>query len=374
MRAPAFALAGLAVTRNERVRAGDVLDRAFADQLDEPLAETERRRPGTGLIGGRGSHARTLSAPAGARRADLILAGGCAPGGRHPRRRVRAGRTSSSFGGCAPGGRYPRRRVRVDEHTIYLDESPVFYRSAGEQSGTPPLYLHGIPTSSDDWVDFLARTGGYAPDLIGFGRSGKGGHLDYSLPGLTGFLERFLAEVHVDKINVVAHDWGVAVGLTLAARHPERIERLVLMNAPPLFGGFNWPRFMRWWRTPWVGEGLMGSTTRGMLARTLRHESVNPTAWSDERIAKVWDQFDQGTQRAILRLVRSTNGEPPTPAPAPPTLIIWGDRDPWYPAALAGAYAARLPGATVERLSDAGHWPWLDRNDLVERVATFLEE
>jgi len=263
--------------------------------------------------------------------------------------------------------------VSVDEHTINLDESPVFYRSA-DAPGVPVLYLHGIPTSSDDWVDFLALTGGIAPDLIGFGRSGKGGHLDYSVAGLTGFLERFLAEVHVDAVKLVAHDWGVAVGLTLAARHPERIDRLVVFNAPPLFDGFAWPRLARIWRTPWIGEGLMGSTTHGMLARTLRHGSVNPAAWTDDRIATVWDQFDQGTQRAILRLVRSANGEPPRPTPAPPTLIIWGDRDPWYPPALAEAYAARLRGAGVERLADAGHWPWLDRGGLVERVATFLEE
>ncbi len=99
-----------------------------------------------------------------------------------------------------------------------------------------------------------------------------------------------------------------------------------------------------------------------------------PDAWSDERIDAVWDQFDQGTQRAILRLVRSTSTVAQSTISALPALILWGDRDPWYPPALADAYAARIPGATIERLEDAGHWPWLDRSDLVERVAAFLEE
>ena len=278
--------------------------------------------------------------------------------------------------------------MRVDEHTINLDESPVFYRRA-DAPGVPVLYLHGIPTSSDDWLGFLARSGGIAPDLIGFGRSGKGGHLDYSVEGLTGFLERFLAELHVDAVKLVAHDWGVAIGLTLAGRHPERIERIVLLNAPPLFDGFAWPRLVKWWRSPLIGEGLMGSFTRGMLARTLRRGCVRPDAWTDERIATVWDQFDQGTQRAILRLVRSAgdnnfggSGAPqgtgapdgPPGTSKPPALVVWGDRDPWYPRALADAYAAHVPGARIERLSDAGHWPWMDRADVVERVATFLEE
>ena len=127
----------------------------------------------------------------------------------------------------------------------------------------------------------------------------------------------------------------------------------------------------------------MGSFTRGMLARELRRGSVREDAWPDARVAEVWEQFDQGTQRAILRLVRSAGarGAPPTrttrtarPNDHAPALILWGERDPWYPPALADAYAAHLPGARVEHLSDAGHWPWLDRDDFVERVATFLEE
>jgi pimeloyl-ACP methyl ester carboxylesterase len=350
--------------------------------------------------------------------------------------------------------------VSVDEHTIYFDESPVYYRSA-DPTDVPPVYVHGIPTSSDDWIPFLERSGGYAPDLFGFGRSGKGGHLDYSLRGLSEFLERWLTELQIDRLKLVGHDWGAAVALTFAQRHPDRVARLVVCNAPTLPGGLPAPRLIRLLRLPGVGEMVMGATTRGMLARTLRHGCINPQAWPDSRVAAVWDQFDQGTQRAILRLVRSagdnavgvvggpgdgrragaatpggpgqrrtrgtdepggpgqrrtrgtdepggpgqrrtrgtdepggpgqrrTRGtdEPGGPGegqadapgsgngapPAPPALIVWGERDPWYPPALAGAYAERLPHAAVERIPDAGHWPWLDRPDVVEIVVRFLE-
>ena len=268
--------------------------------------------------------------------------------------------------------------MRVDEHTIYLDESPVFYRTSEPATpGTPALYLHGIPTSSDDWVEFLARTGGIAPDLQGFGRSGKGGHLDYSLAGLTGFLERFLAEIEVETVKLVAHDWGAVLALMLAERHPNRVETIALFNAPPLFGGSAWPQPIRLWRRPMIGEWLMGSTTRWLLARTLRQGSVRGDAWPDARVAEVWDQFDQGTQRAILRLVRDAAARRESrgrTVPDTPALIIWGERDPWYTPPVADAYAARLPGAKIERLPDAGHWPWLDRADLIDRVARFLEE
>lgn len=311
--------------------------------------------------------------------------------------------------------------MRVDEHTFQLDDSPVYYRSA-EAPGMPKLYLHGIPTSSDDWLEFLPRTGGIAPDLIGFGRSGKGGHLDYSLDGLANFVDRFLSHIGAGELlQVVGHDWGAAVALTFARRHPGRVRRLVLMNAPPLIGAFEWPRLFRLWRTSALGELLMGATTRRLLARTLRRGSVRPDAWPDERIAAVWDQFDQGTQRAILRLVRSAwddglgsggsrayeeggaageprasreggaadeprtsrderapgegdaPGEGRAPGEVAETAIVWGEQDPWYPPALADAYAARLPGATVERLAGAGHWPWLDRPEVVDRVASLLE-
>jgi pimeloyl-ACP methyl ester carboxylesterase len=273
--------------------------------------------------------------------------------------------------------------VHVDEHTIHLDDSPVYYRSA-DPPGLPTLYLHGIPTSSDDWPEFLARTGGIAPDMIGFGRSGKGGHLDYSPAGLATFVERLLAHLGVEDLQLVGHDWGGAVGLEFAARNPGRVRRLVLCNAPPLSDPSGWPRILRLWRTRGLGELLMGASTRGALARMLRRGSVRADAWSDARIAAVWDQFDQGTQRAILRLVRSAAANSVgssgprvgdgggAQAGDPPVVLIWGEADPWYPSAVADAYAARLPGAAVARIAGAGHWPWLDRPEVVDRVASVL--
>jgi pimeloyl-ACP methyl ester carboxylesterase len=307
--------------------------------------------------------------------------------------------------------------VRVDEQTFHLDDSPVYYRSA-DALGMPKLYLHGIPTSSDDWLGFLGRTGGIAPDLIGFGRSGKGGHLDYSLSGLAAFVERFLAHLGVESVQIVGHDWGAAAALTFARREPGRVRHLVLCNVAPVLPGFEWPSPLRLWRKRGVGELLMGATTRRLLTRVLRRGSVRRDAWPDSRVAAVWSQFDQGTQRAILRLVRSAwddmvgdggprkNGEgrdggardpgpvggagwlggagwrgpdlppaghvPPT-GHLPPTTLIWGEDDPWYRPALADAYAAQLPGARLERIAGAGHWPWLDRPEVVERVAALLE-
>ncbi|HEY2161768.1 MAG TPA: alpha/beta hydrolase [Solirubrobacteraceae bacterium] len=260
---------------------------------------------------------------------------------------------------------------QVDEHTFTLDATgPIFYRSA-PAAGTPPLYLHGIPTSSDDWIACLERTGGLAPDLIGFGRSSKGGHLDYSPCGLSSFVERLLDELGVQQVSLVAHQWGAVVGALLAARQPERVERITLLNPLPLIAGFRWQPIARWWLRPLVGELIMGSTTKGILSRTLRRGTLNPEAWTPERLAAVWEQFDQGTQRAILRLHRGTPEaalEGVLSELRMPVSVIWGDRDPWLAPELGDAYAARFDAGTIEHL-EAGHWPWLDRPELVDRIA-----
>src|SRR5207302_6176603 len=93
------------------------------------------------------------------------------------------------------------------EHTDELGEQPVFWHSA--PGGDPPvLYVHGVPTSSTDWLSFLERTGGLAPDLPGFGRSGKRGDGDYTMAGYDRFLEAFLDHLQVERVRLVVHDWG----------------------------------------------------------------------------------------------------------------------------------------------------------------------
>ena len=291
--------------------------------------------------------------------------------------------------------------MRVEEHTTTVEGVPVFYRSAGEGSagaagagsagaagagsagaagaaapaGGGPLYLHDALTSSDDWLPFLERTGGLAPDLIGFGRSGKGGHLDYSPEGLTGFVKELLSELGAEPTSVVGHGWGGALALLLAQQDPSRVKRLVLIDAVPLLDGFSWHGPARVWRRPLIGELVMGATPRWLLARELRKATVRPDAWTAPRLEEVWDQFDQGTQRALLRLHRAADerrlaelGRGLGTVTAP-SLVVWGENDPWFSPQWSDAYGAALPNATVERIPDAGHWPWLDQPRVIDRVA-----
>ncbi len=90
----------------------------------------------------------------------------------------------------------------VTEHRADIDGSPVFWRQAPTASGTPVLHVHGVPTSADDWTPFLAHGGGLAPDLPGFGRSGKRGDGDYTMEGYDRWLERFLDHLGVDRFSL----------------------------------------------------------------------------------------------------------------------------------------------------------------------------
>lgn len=285
----------------------------------------------------------------------------------------------------------------ISEHTAELDGLPVFWRSApgprvevpadrvaagGESVGrtapdaAPVLYLHGVPTSSDDWLPFLERTGGIAPDLPGFGRSGKPGYLRFTIDEYRGFIERFLDHLEVERVRMVLHDWG-AVGLAFAQAHPERVERLVVMNAVPFLPGYRWHRTARIWRTPLLGELAMGATTRLTLRLATRESNAKPGPLPNEWIDSVLAHLDHGTHRAILRLYRSAPSEvlaaagARLPSLAMPSLVVWGMRDPYIPGSFAHAYVQTLPNAQLLELPDAGHWWWLDRPDAINRVAEF---
>ena len=94
-----------------------------------------------------------------------------------------------------------------------------------------------------------------------------------------------------------------------------------------------------------------------------------------------WPHFDQGTQRAILRLYRSSPRGAPRRRRArdldrvvAPALVLWGDRDPFIPARFADGYAAALRRRPRRAPPGAGHWPWHDDPEVVERVLRFLAE
>jgi len=265
----------------------------------------------------------------------------------------------------------------VTQETLQLDGQPVHLRRGGDDE-VPILYLHGIPTSSFDWLAPLALGGGIAVDLPGFGRSGKRGDLDYSLQGHATFIGRLLDELEIERVRLCMHDWGAAAGLLWAMSAPERVQRLVVVNAVPLLPGFRWQRPASLARRPVVGEMLVGLGIRSVLGFASRRASAGRGPLPKPFVASAAEGFDQGTQRAVLKLLRSATPESLAAAGkglssvTAPALVLWGAQDPYIPARFGAGYAATLGDATLETVPDAGHWPWIDRPQLSERIVAYL--
>jgi len=157
-----------------------------------------------------------------------------------------------------PDTRLPTRSV--------LD-SAMAYREAGRADASVALFLHGNPTSSYVWRNVIPHVASVAhciaPDLIGFGQSGKP-PIAYRFTDHVRYLDAFVAAAGITSAYLVAHDWGSALAFHLAARRPELVRGLAFMEfiRPwPTWDDFHQhpdarDRFRKF-RTPGVGEKLI---------------------------------------------------------------------------------------------------------------------
>jgi haloalkane dehalogenase len=151
---------------------------------------------------------------------------------------------------------------------IAVRDSFMAYRTLGDDPDAPAaLFLHGNPTSSYIWRHIMERVAltarCIAPDLIGFGQSGKPS-IDYRFTEIAAYLDDFVEVLGLTSVYLVAQDWGTAFALRLAARRPEIVRGLALMEfIRPMA---TWSDFhqvqqaretFQALRTPEVGEGLI---------------------------------------------------------------------------------------------------------------------
>lgn len=122
-------------------------------------------------------------------------------------------------------------------------EAPGFrmhYVDEGPRDGQVILCLHGEPTWGYLFRDLIAALRGtyrvVVPDHMGFGKSATPSDRSYWLQDHIDNLERFVLALDLRAVTLVMHDFGGPVGMGLAARHPERIRRVVSINGPTPFG------------------------------------------------------------------------------------------------------------------------------------------
>jgi pimeloyl-ACP methyl ester carboxylesterase len=267
----------------------------------------------------------------------------------------------------------------IEERELVLDGVRVFYRRV-PGDGVPVVYCHGNPTHGEDWLPFLERGGpAIAIDMPGWGRSARPdpARFDYSMYGLSAFLERCLDELGVTQRKLVVHDWG-SLALIGAQRRPELVEKLVLIDAVTFLPGYRWHWVAQIWRRRGLGELANATTTRSGMGLLMRQASGDRRGMPPEFVDMVWKHWGRGTSRAVLSLYR--HADPNRLAAAGknlstltcPSLVLWGDRDPYFPTRFAEAYASSLPSSQLQVVPAAGHWPWLDDARVIDDVLEFV--
>jgi haloalkane dehalogenase len=269
----------------------------------------------------------------------------------------------------------------------YVEQDGLRMHYVDEGDGDPILLLHGEPTWGFLYrktIPRLARVGRVvAPDYYGFGRSDKPTDPDwYSYDAHYGAIERLVCEqLGLSDTTVVVQDWGGPIGFRLAIEHPDRVERLVVMNtgigarAP----GEEWLRFQAFMRR--VGTDIVpGQLVRLSCATPLSDEVVAgydapfPTPESKAGVVAfpelVATSADHPSARAMLA-VRDALRRWEKPA-----LVLFGDSDPIFSLRHAELMAELIPGAgPAETVAGASHMLQEDRGEeIAERIVSWLAE
>jgi len=259
--------------------------------------------------------------------------------------------------------------------------STRYLATDGPDDRPPVLFVHGNPGSADDWRPFMTKLDGrrrcLAPDMLGWGHSDRVPGFEHTMANLARFFEDWIDAVGVADFDIVVHDWGI-IGLVAAARRPQPTGRVAVIGCVPLTGEYRWHLAARLWRRRGVGELLNATNTRWALQQILRPAIHNDAA--RKQLAKdIMRDMDPGMKRAILELYRDADPERMTEFGKElgrlggPSLVIWGKDDPYLPYKFCADFYGKVLDGRVEHFDRSGHWPWLDRPEVVDTVADFLE-
>ncbi len=265
-----------------------------------------------------------------------------------------------------------------------------------EGGGKPVVMIHGNPSWSFYYRNLaLALRDGrrvIAPDHIGCGLSDKPGddRYEYTLRSRVDDLEFLLDSLGVkEHITLVVHDWGGMIGLAYAARHPERIEKLVLLNTGAFLlpAGKSFPAALRLCRTP-LGAALIrgfNAFVRGAawvgckrrrMSRELRNAYAAPyNSWAS-RIAtlRFVEDIPLSPGDRAYPLVKETQ-EKLNSLSALPTLICWGLKDFVFDRHFLEEWKRRFPGAELHSFPDCGHYILEDaREEVIPLIKRFIEK
>lgn len=230
---------------------------------------------------------------------------------------------------------------------------PLAHESFG--AGDPLILLHGLSGSGRWWDRNLAGLAQsnrvLTVDLPGFGSSRRSG--PFALDTAVGQLIAWMDATGIERAAIAGHSLGGLVAVTLAATAPERVERLILVDAALLA----------------FDPGLR-NRARG-VARSIRHltPEIVPRMVGDALRSGPL-AFAEATRELLLTGIPAA-----LERIAVPTLVIWGELDTIVPLAVGEAIAARIPNARLVVMPGAAHNPMWEQPEAFNRlVLDFLHE
>ncbi|SNS65246.1 Pimeloyl-ACP methyl ester carboxylesterase [Sphingomonas laterariae] len=276
---------------------------------------------------------------------------------------------------------------------------------ADGDTGDPILFLHGFPESARTWRHQLADLATdhvvVAPDQRGFARSSKPRHVeDYATDLIVADAIALADALGLARFTLVGHDWGGAAAWAVALKHPDRVARLIIANAPhPLIFQKSLiddpaqraaSQYMRAFRDPAIEARTAEWGIEGFYARSFEAHVPAGLVDADER-AIYLDQWRQpGALTAMLNWYRASKiivpamGEEverpawidqPFPKLAMPTLVIWGMQDKALLPCQLDGLDALVPDLRIVAVEDAGHFvPWERPDAVTAAIRAFLAE
>ncbi len=277
--------------------------------------------------------------------------------------------------------------------TIEIDGLEIFYREAGPQDAPAVLLLHGFPSSSHMFRNLIPRLSDrfhlVAPDYPGFGASSMPelNNFDYSFDNLAKVVDRFVETLALQRYSIYLMDYGAPVGFRLAAKHPERVQSLIVQNGNAYEEGLRefWKPIKAYWKerirenAKVLRDALLTiDATKWQYTHGVRNvEAIAPDNWFN-------DQFlldRPGNKDIQIELFHSYGTNPPLYPEwqaylrkhQPPTLIAWGKNDYIFPAEGAEPYKRDLRNLDFHLL-DTGHFALEEDGEVIANLMRdFLE-
>jgi pimeloyl-ACP methyl ester carboxylesterase len=276
--------------------------------------------------------------------------------------------------------------MSISENYLQVGDLKWFYRQnkpTGDQNKSPVVLLHGVPAQSYSWSGIMTilaehNFSALAPDWIGFGFSDKPPAylFKYTPDAYIQALDEFLTKLEVNHFSLVVQGFLGSVGIQFALRYPEKIDRLIIVNAP-LTEQAKLPATMKQWAIPLVGDMLTQDPI--LVDRTL--EGGSGFVIEDKKLDVYRKPFltSSGAGRALVSVAKNMKlkqsmAEISTGLPkfSQPTLIIWGKLDPWLDISQAENFA-KGSKIELEILPEAKHYPqehWVQ--EMGEIMVNFL--